>query len=204
MIYLAFKRFFDIVISLLVLPFLIIFTIPISILIKKEDGGKVFYKSKRIGKNFKTFDMLKYRTMKENSPNILNEDGSTFNSKNDERVTKIGRKLRESSIDEIPQFLNVLIGNMTLVGPRPGDVESIDTYLEDEKDKMLVKPGITGYTQAFYRNSLSVREKRLKDVWYVKNMSFFMDLKIIFKTISCVIKKENIYTNEDTKNDKKV
>ena len=164
MIYKIFKRLIDIFVVLLFLPLLIIITMPVSILIKCDDGGPIIYKSKRIGKNFKVFDMYKFRTMKVNSPNVINEDGSTYNSKNDDRVTRIGKKLRESSIDELPQFVNVLIGNMSLIGPRPGDVESIDTYKEDEIDKMKVKPGISGYTQAYYRNSLSVREKRLKDV----------------------------------------
>lgn len=199
MIYKIFKRLIDIFVVLLFLPLLIIITMPVSILIKCDDGGPIIYKSKRIGKNFKVFDMYKFRTMKVNSPNVINEDGSTYNSKNDDRVTRIGKKLRESSIDELPQFVNVLIGNMSLIGPRPGDVESIDTYKEDEIDKMKVKPGISGYTQAYYRNSLSVREKRLKDVWYVNHMSLLLDIKIVIKTIISVLKKENIYTNEDDK-----
>lgn len=133
--------------------------------------------------------------MKVNSPNILNEDGSTFNAADDERVTRVGKFMRETSIDELPQIFNVFKGEMSLIGPRPGDVESIDTYEEDEKGKMLVVPGISGYTQAYYRNNLTVREKRLKDAWYAKNISFILDTKIFFKTIRTVLKKENIYTN---------
>lgn len=190
------KRFLDILIGLLALPFILIIALIVGIAIKLDDGGKVFYVSKRIGKDFKIFGMYKFRSMKENAPNILNADGSTYNSKNDERVTRIGRFLRETSIDEIPQFINVLLGDMSLIGPRPGDVESIDTYQKDEKDKMLVRPGITGYTQAYFRNNLSVREKRLKDAWYAKNVSPWMDIKIVFKTISTVLRKENIYTND--------
>lgn len=195
MIYSKIKRFLDIGISLVMLPILLILIIIVGILIKLDDHGSIFYKSKRIGKNFKIFDMYKFRSMKEGAPNILNEDGSTYNSKDDERVTKVGKFLRETSLDEVPQLLNVLKGDMSLIGPRPGDVESIDTYKPDEKDKMLVCPGITGYTQAYYRNNLSVREKRLKDAWYAKNLSFALDIKIFFKTIKTVLKKENLYTN---------
>ena len=190
------KRMIDILIAIIVTPFILIITFIVVIAIKMDDGGKVFYLSKRIGKNFKVFNMYKFRSMKEGAPNILNADGSTYNAKDDQRVTRVGKFLRETSIDEIPQLLNVLIGDMSLVGPRPGDVESIDTYAEDEKDKMLVRPGITGFTQAYYRNNLSVREKRLKDAWYAKNITAFLDMKIILKTIVTVLKRENIYTND--------
>ena len=189
------KRLFDIFISLLILPFFLLIMIPIVIIIKIDDGGPIFYKSKRIGKEFQEFSMLKFRTMKVGSLDLRNNDGSTFNSSTDSRVTKIGKFLRETSLDEIPQILNVLIGNMSLIGPRAGDVESKDTYLDDEKDKLLVKPGISGYTQAYYRNNLTVREKRLYDAIYSHNVTLLLDLKIIFKTIGTVLKRKNIYTN---------
>lgn len=195
MIYIFFKRFFDILISILLLPLLLLFFLIFGILIKIDDNGPIIYKSKRIGRNFKVFNMYKFRTMKVNSPNILNEDGSTYNSKDDVRVTKIGKILRETSLDEVPQIINVLKGDMSIIGPRPGDVESINTYKDDEKKKMSVRPGITGYTQAYFRNNLSVREKRLKDVWYAENFSIKLDIKILIKTVITVIKKENIYTN---------
>ena len=142
------KRIVDIVACLVILPVVFLLAIPIAIIIKIEDGGAVFYRSRRIGKDFKEFDMLKFRSMRVGAPDLRNEDGSTYNSKTDIRVTKIGRFLRETSLDELPQFVNVLIGHMSLVGPRAGDVESKDTYEVDEKDKTLVRPGITGYTQA--------------------------------------------------------
>lgn len=190
-----FKRIIDIIISTLAMPFLFVICIIVFITIKMDDGGPLFYKSQRLGKNFRVFHMYKFRSMKVNSPNILNEDGSTFNAADDERVTRVGKFMRETSIDELPQIFNVFKGEMSLIGPRPGDVESIDTYEEDEKGKMLVVPGISGYTQAYYRNNLTVREKRLKDAWYAKNISFILDTKIFFKTIRTVLKKENIYTN---------
>ena len=160
-----------------------------------DDKGPVFYKSKRIGRNFKEFNMYKFRSMKVNAPNILNEDGSTYNSKDDPRVTKVGRFLRESSLDELAQLINVLKGDMSLIGPRAGDVESKDTYVEDEKAKTLVRPGISGLTQAYYRNGLGVREKRLYDAWYAHNVTMWMDIKIIFRTVKTVFCRENLYTN---------
>ena len=190
------KRLIDIIICLIALPFVLLVTIPIAIIIKAQDGGPVFYRSRRIGKGFKEFNMLKFRSMKVNAPDLRNEDGSTFNSKNDPRVTKIGRFMRETSLDELPQFFNVLFGNMSIIGPRAGDVESKDTYEDDEKDKLLVRPGISGYTQAYYRNNLGVRDKRLYDAWYAHNVSMWLDIKIFFKTIQTVLKRENVYTNE--------
>lgn len=192
---LVIKRVFDIVGCLIALPFVLLVLIPVAIAIKIEDQGSVFYKSKRLGVNFKEFGMFKFRSMKENAPDLRNEDGSTFNSDKDSRVTKVGHFLRETSIDEIPQIFNVLKGDMSIIGPRPGDVESKETYATDEKDKLLIRPGITGYTQAYYRNNLGVREKRLYDAWYAHNVSFWLDIKIFFKTIKTVLKKENIYTN---------
>lgn len=191
------KRVIDIVICLMILPAFLLITLPIVIAIKAEDGGPVFYKSHRLGKGFKEFDMLKFRSMRVNAPDLRNDDGSTFNSKNDNRVTRIGRIIRETSLDELPQFFNVLMGQMSLVGPRAGDVESKDTYEEDEKDKLLIRPGITGYTQAYYRNNLGVREKRLYDAWYAHNVSMLLDIKILFKTVATVLKRENVYTNDE-------
>lgn len=189
------KRCIDILISVAILPFIIVITLPVAIAIKLEDGGPVFYKSRRLGKGFKEFDMLKFRSMKVNAPDIRNNDGSTYNSQEDNRVTRIGRFIRETSLDELPQCINVLCGDMSLIGPRAGDVESKDTYEADEKDKLLVRPGISGYTQAYYRNNIGVRDKRLYDAWYAHNVSFLLDIKIILKTIVTVLKRENVYTN---------
>ncbi|WP_370807620.1 sugar transferase [Faecalibacillus intestinalis] len=189
------KRIIDIIICLVLLPFVIIILIPIAIAIKLDDNGPIFYHSNRIGVNFKEFKMLKFRSMKVDAPDIRNTDGSTFNSNSDSRVTRVGRFLRETSLDEIPQIFNIIKGNMSIIGPRPGDVESKSTYKNDEKDKLLIRPGITGYTQAYYRNNIGVRDKRLLDAYYAHNVSFLWDLRIFFKTISTVLKKENIYTN---------
>lgn len=195
------KRIFDIILFFILVPFVLLIAIPIIILIKIEDKGPIFYYSHRLGKNFEEFYMLKFRTMKVNSPDLRNKDGSTFNSKSDNRVTCIGRFLRESSLDELPQIFNVFIGQMSFIGPRAGDVESKNTYEEDEKDKLKIRPGITGYTQAYYRNSISVREKRLYDAWYANNVTLWLDIKIFLKTILVVLKRENVYTNQSTQNE---
>lgn len=195
---LGFKRAIDIIACLIVLPIVLIILIPVAIVIKLEDHGPIFYYSKRLGVGFKEFGMMKFRSMKVNAPDLRNEDGSTFNSDKDPRVTKIGHFIRETSIDELPQIFNILKGDMSIIGPRPGDVESKDTYQEDEKDKLLIRPGITGYTQAYYRNNLGVREKRLYDAWYAHNVTLMLDIKIFFKTIMTVLKRENVYTNDST------
>ena len=192
---LGIKRAMDIIVCLVALPFVLIVLILVAIAIKVEDHGPIFYRSMRIGKGFKEFGMLKFRSMKVNAPDLRNEDGSTFNSKTDPRVTKIGHILRETSLDEIPQVFNVLAGQMSIIGPRAGDVESKDTYEKDEKDKLLIRPGITGYTQAYYRNGLGVREKRLYDAWYAHSVNFGLDVKIFFRTIKTVLTHENVYTN---------
>ena len=191
------KRIADFFIGLCALPFLLLITAVVAIAIKIDDGGPVFYKAKRIGKNSKIFNMYKFRSMIVNAPNFTNPDGSTYNAPDDERVTRVGRFIRRTSIDELPQFFNLLIGNMSLIGPRASGAGALNSYQPDEVDKMKVLPGITGYTQAYHRNGLSVREKRLKDAWYANNVTLWLDIKIFFKTIETVLKRENVYTNEE-------
>lgn len=196
------KRLIDLLFCLIALPIFLVLFLIVGAAIKIEDGGPIFYKAKRIGKDKKIFDMYKFRSMKVNAPNILNEDGSTYNSANDNRVTRVGKFIRATSIDETAQIINVFIGNMTAIGPRASGAEALDTYKEDEEPKMLVKPGITGYTQAYYRNNASVREKRLMDAWYAQNVSFSLDVKIFFKTIATILKRENVYTNTEISENK--
>ena len=137
------KRILDIILAILLLPFLFVTTILIAPLIYLEDGGSIFYNSKRLGKHGKVFIMYKFRTMKENARDIRNADGSTYNSIYDPRVTKIGKVLRRTSIDEIPQIINVLKGDMSFIGPRPDLPEHIMLYTNEEKRKLKVRPGIT-------------------------------------------------------------
>lgn len=195
-LYFFIKRVFDLCVSIVALPFFAIIYVFVAIAIKLEDGGPVFYYDHRIAKGNKEFIMYKFRSMKVNSPMILNADGSSYNSDKDPRVTKIGHFLRKTSLDETPQILNILKGDMSLIGPRASTWDNgTNLFLPDEIDKMKVKPGITGYTQAYYRNSISNREKRLLDAWYANNCSLWLDIRIFFKTISTVLKKENLYTN---------
>lgn len=189
-----FKRMLDILLSLAGLPVLLIVYLVFGMLIVKEDRGPVFYLAERVGKDSKIFKMYKFRSMKVNSPKLMNSDGSTYNSDDDPRVTNIGKLMRETSIDEIPQIINVLRGEMSIIGPRASLASALGTFEADEIDKMKVKPGITGFTQAFYRNGLSNKEKRVKDAWYANNVSFGLDFKIFLKTIIVVLKREGIYT----------
>lgn len=189
------KRFADIVVGVVALPFLALIVLIVGIAIKMDDGGPIFYRAKRIGKGSKIFDMYKFRSMVVNAPNWTNVDGSTYNAPDDDRVTRVGKFIRKTSIDELPQLFNVLIGNMTLIGPRASGAGALGSYQPDEEAKMDVKPGITGYTQAYYRNGLSVREKRLFDAWYANNVTFRLDVKIFFKTFDTVLKSREVYTN---------
>ena len=137
------KKFLDIILAIILLPFLFAIIIVIGPFIYLEDGGSVFYISKRLGKRGKVFEMYKFRTMKENSRDIRNADGSTFNSIDDPRVTRMGRILRRTSIDELPQIINVLKRDMSFIGPRPDLPEHIMLYTKEEKRKLKIKPGIT-------------------------------------------------------------
>ena len=159
------KRTFDLVCSLIAFPFFCILYVIVGIAIKIEDRGPIFYMADRIGKDGTLLRMYKFRSMKVNSPNIVNPDGSTYNSPTDSRLTKVGKFIRETSIDEIPQIINVIKGEMSLIGPRASEYDALPGYKEDELDKLKVLPGITGYTQAYFRNGLTIREKRLKDAW---------------------------------------
>ena len=190
------KRFADIVIGLVAMPFLAVVVLIVGLAIKLDDGGPVFYKAKRIGKDCKIFDMYKFRSMIVNAPNWTNQDGSTYNAPDDDRVTRVGKFIRKTSIDELPQFFNVLIGNMTLIGPRASGAGALGNYQPDELEKMEVKPGITGFTQAYYRNGLSVREKRLQDAWYAHNVTLWLDIKIFLKTFITVLTSREVYTNQ--------
>ncbi len=187
------KRFFDFLISLIALPFVLLIILIVSPFIFFEDGLPIFYNANRIGQYGKLFKMYKFRSMKKNSPDIRLEDGSTYNGEDDPRVTKVGKILRETSIDEIPQLLNILKGDMSLIGPRPDTPDWLEKYPEDVKEFLNVKPGITGYSQAYYRNSIDGKEKMNNDLFYAKNCSLCLDMKIFFKTIAVVLKHENIY-----------
>lgn len=184
------KRGMDIVGSLaglIVLSFLLLI---ISIWIKIEDPkGPVFFSQKRIGKDGKEFNMYKFRSMVTDAEErlkellVLNETtGAMFKMKNDPRVTKVGRFIRKTSIDELPQLFNVLKGDMSLVGPRPPLLREVEEYTSHDKQRLFVMPGCTGLWQVSGRSNIGFKEMVELDLQYIQTRSIFLDLKIIFKT----------------------
>ena len=142
--------------------------------------------------------MFKFRSMKMNAPDIRNSDNSTYNSPDDPRITKVGRFIRKTSIDELPQFFNVLIGDMSFIGPRPVTTDRpLEEYDEKRKIRLEVRPGITGYSQAYFRNSISNEEKLEKDAFYARNVTFGGDLNVIFATVNTVVFRKNIYNKKN-------
>lgn len=188
-----FKRMLDLTVGILVMPLLFLLVIILGPIIYFEDKGPIFYNAPRVGKNGKEFIMYKFRSMKVNAPDLVMEDGSTYNGADDPRMTKIGAFMRRTSLDEMPQFLNVVIGNMSVIGPRPDLRREVDLYEDDEGDKLLVKPGITGYAAVYGRNSLPWRDRLKLDVYYVRNISFTLDVRIFFRTFTAVFKQEGVY-----------
>lgn len=195
------KRLVDILISTLGLIIFIIIFIPVSIAIYLEDKGPIFYNAPRLGKDGKVFKMYKFRSMKVNAPDLRKADGSTYNGEDDPRLTNVGKFIRKTSLDETPQLLNVLIGNMSIIGPRPDLPEHIEKYVGDEVRKLEVLPGITGYSQAYYRNSIEWKERIKHDIYYINNLSLVMDIKVFVKTIMTVLKKEGVYVNAESSNE---
>lgn len=196
-IYIFLKRFIDITVALLALPVVLIVIILFGFLIKLADSGPVIYRSKRVGKNGVIFDMFKLRSMYVDAPDIRLEDGATFNSDDDPRVTKVGKFLRKTSVDELPQVINILIGDMSIIGPRPSTPYWLTICKEEEKEIMKVAPGLTGYNQAYFRNSISDSEKYKNDLYYVQNLSPIIDFKIFVKTIFVVLKRESVNSNNN-------
>ena len=190
--YQFFKRFFDFfsaLFALIVLSPIFLLT-AIGILI--SDWGPIFYKADRIGKGNKPFKMYKLRSMKVNAPDIRLSDGSTYNGEDDPRVTKFGRFARKTSIDELPQIINILKGDMSFIGPRPDTLIGLDDYSDDEMKILTVRPGITGYNQAVNRNAVLTKEKHKNDIYYVEHLSIGFDIKIIFMTLATVLGRKNI------------
>lgn len=196
------KRGIDFILALIALPFVLFIIIILAPVIFISDPGPIFYNGSRRGRNGTPFKMFKFRSMYVNSPDVRNPDGSTFNGYNDPRVTAIGRFMRKTSIDEIPQLLNVLIGDMSFVGPRPTlATKSFDEVEVERRKRYDVKPGITGYAQAYFRNSISQEDKFRYDLYYVDHVSFKLDLKIMLQTVFSVIRRENIYVSREKNND---
>jgi len=184
------KRLIDIIFSLLGLIILLPLFLIIAVLIKIDSRGPVFFKYERIGKDGKPFHPFKFRTMEKGAI----EKGLKYNvSKDDQRITRLGKFLRKSAIDELPQLINVLKGEMSLVGPRPTFEYQVKKYDDFQKQRLLMKPGITGLAQVKGRNSIPWEKRIEYDVWYIKNWSLWLDFKILFKTIVVILFKKGVY-----------
>lgn len=195
------KRVFDIVVSLVALVGTAIITIPVAIAIKVTDRGPIFYTQTRVGRRGKPFKMIKFRSMVVNADKMKSELAEQtgqkgrfiFKMKNDPRVTTVGRFIRKFSIDEFPQFLNVLRGDMSVVGPRPPLPEEVAQYNQTYATRMLVKPGITGPWQVSGRSNLSEEESEALDVTYVQNWSMLGDAVLLFRTVGAVLTHKGAY-----------
>lgn len=177
------KRFLDVIMAFV----LFIISLPIlfvsAIAIKLDSKGKIIFKQKRVGKDGQVFYIYKLRTMSKDKNGV-------------NKVTKVGKFLRITSIDELPQFINIIKGDMSFIGPRPW-IESYSKYFTNEdKRRWEVLPGISGYAQVNGRNGMTIKEKIAADIWYVDNISFLTDLKILFKTVNIVIKKDGASISE--------
>ena len=180
------KRLLDFILSLLALIILSPVLLITALLVRIKLGSPVIFKQKRPGLNEKIFTLYKFRTMtdkKDDEGNLLPDS---------ERLTKFGKILRSTSLDELPELINILKGDMSIVGPRPLLVEYLPYYTDEEKHRHDVRPGLTGLAQISGRNSIGWEEKFKEDVEYIKTISFIKDLKIIFKTVEKVLKKEGI------------
>lgn len=180
------KRVLDFVLSLMALivlsPLLVILIILGAVFMR----GNPFFTQARPGKNEKIFKLIKFRTM----DNRKDKDGKLL--PDDVRLNKYGRILRSTSLDELPELINILIGDMSIVGPRPLLVKYLPRYNEEQRHRHDVRPGLTGYAQAHGRNAVTWEEKFKMDVWYTRNISFITDLKVIIDTVKVVLKRDGI------------
>lgn len=198
-IYLFFKRTIDILGSGIGLIILSPVFILVALTIKIEDPkGKVFFVQKRCGKNNKLFKMYKFRSMISNAEELLEElicenemDGPVFKIKEDPRITRVGRFIRKTSIDELPQLFNILVGDMSIVGPRPAIPHEVAEYNEYQKQRLLVKPGLTCIWQVSGRNSIGFDEWVDMDLEYIEKRNLWMDIKLIFKTVGVLFGDDN-------------
>ncbi|MBS9462210.1 sugar transferase [Flagellimonas sp. 389] len=186
-----FKRVLDLLVALVGLIFLSPIFITVVIMLIVTNNGKPFFFQKRPGKNGKIFSIVKFKTMNDKT----DEQGKLLSFEH--RVTKIGLFIRKYSLDEIPQLLNVLAGHMSIVGPRPLLVQYLPLYSDFQRQRHNVRPGITGWAQVNGRNALSWGQKFEYDVWYVKNLSFVLDTKILLLTVKKVFLKEGVNSSSN-------
>ena len=198
------KRIIDFLGSFIGLIIISPVLILIALAIKMTSTGPVFFKQERIGKNGTVFRILKYRTMVVNAENI--GDGLSVKSNTDNRITKVGKFLRATSLDELPQLFNVLSGKMSLVGPRPPvtyfPYKGYENFPEWAKKRFIMKPGVTGLTQVTVRNSVSWDDRIIVDNKYIDSFNIWFDIKILFKTFYKLFKSDNIYMEKDKENSK--
>lgn len=185
------KRCVDFLTALVLLLIFSPFLIVIIILLSYSNKGKPFFFQKRPGKNERIFKIIKFKTMND----LKDVHGQLLPDK--DRITTVGKFIREASLDELPQLINVLKGEMSLIGPRPLLIQYLPVYNEKQKKRHNVKPGITGWAQVNGRNLISWNKKFEYDVFYVENLSFLMDVKVVLKTIKKVIKKEGVNLSEE-------
>lgn len=183
---LFFKRFFDFILSLIAIIMLSPVYLIVIVLVRIKLGSPVFFTQKRPGKDEKIFKMYKFRTM----TNEVDENGNLL--PDDKRLTKFGKLLRSTSLDELPELFNILKGDMSIVGPRPLLVRYLPLYNEYQNHRHDARPGFTGWAQCNGRNSISWEEKFDLDVYYVNHITFLLDVKIIFKTVKTVLCREGI------------
>ena len=183
------KRLFDIVFSILFLVLTLPITVIVALIIKLYDRGPVFFKQKRLTRNCEEFDILKFRSMVVDAE----KDGAQFTVPNDDRITPIGKFIRATRIDEIPQFINVLKGEMSIVGPRAERVENYEAYTKELPEfnyRTKVKAGITGYAQIYGRYNTSYEDKLRMDIYYIENFSLLNDIKLILSTVKVLFSAE--------------
>ena len=180
------KRLVDILVSLIALIILSPIFLIVAYKVRKNLGSPIFFYQERPGKNGKLFKMIKFRSMK----NAVDSKGNPL--PDEDRITPFGQKLRSTSLDEMPQLINVLKGDMSVVGPRPMLKEFVELYSPEQARRLEVRPGMTGLAQVSGRNELDYEERFKCDVWYVDNHSVLVDFKIMFKTVSVMTTKEGI------------
>lgn len=180
------KRVLDFCLALILLIILGIPMLIVALVVRIKLGSPVLFKQLRPGKGGKIFNMYKFRSMTDER----DENGDLLSD--EVRLTNFGKKLRSTSLDELPELLNILKGDMSFIGPRPLLVRYLPLYNERQSHRHDVRPGITGYAQANGRNEITWEEKFEKDIWYVEHVSFWTDVKIILKTVSVVLKREGI------------
>ncbi|MBF0698052.1 sugar transferase [Actinomyces bowdenii] len=191
------KRAVDLTAATIALPVLGALSLGAGLAITLEDRGPVFFRQERWGRHGKPFKIVKLRSMSVGARDLRNADSSTVASRNDSRVTRVGRFLRRTSIDEVPQLINVLTGDMSLIGPRPNlATKPLERMGPLERRRLSVRPGITGYNQAFYRNSTTLQERYEADCYYVDHLTLALDLKILARTIRTVLTSEKLYTED--------